>query len=117
MKLNKEIKGLAKYVSEHVLIILNTVEKYKIKEKLEELVSELKNFREYDYDDEVNLLTAMVVLEKKGMICRGRKGVIGQRSLWEYQGRNNRANKPSNDEIQIVYADGAGQSTYLQLVE
>ena len=31
LKLNKEIKGLAKYVSEHILMTLNTVDKHKIK--------------------------------------------------------------------------------------
>ena len=55
LKINKEIRGLPKYVSEHVLTTLNTVEKQTIKEvvdclkerfgrtrleQIEELVSE-----------------------------------------------------------------------------
>ena len=66
LKLNKDIKGLAKYVSEHALTIWNTVEKQKIEEivdylktryrrtrleKLEELVSQQMNFQKDDYDD------------------------------------------------------------------
>ena len=59
MKFNKEIKGLAKYVSEYVLTTLNAAERQKIGEiveclkkpygrtrlqKLEELVSKWMNF-------------------------------------------------------------------------
>ena len=35
LKLNKEIKGLAKYVSQHVLTTLNTAEKQNIKDFIE----------------------------------------------------------------------------------
>ena len=35
LKLNKEIKGLVKYVIENVLMSINTVEKHKIKEVIE----------------------------------------------------------------------------------
>ena len=35
MKLNKEIEGLAKYVGEHVIGRLDTIEKQKVKEIVE----------------------------------------------------------------------------------
>ena len=66
LKMTEEIKGLEKYISEHVLTSLNTPDKQKIKkvtqcleerygrtrlEKLEELVVEWMKFREDDYED------------------------------------------------------------------
>ena len=65
LKTNKEIEGWPKYVSEHVLTMLNTLEKQTIKEvvdclkerfgktrleKIEELVLECIKFRDDDYD-------------------------------------------------------------------
>ena len=35
LKINKEVKGLAKYVGVHILIVLNAVERQKIKEVIE----------------------------------------------------------------------------------
>ena len=70
IKCDKDIKGLAKYVGEHILTTLNTVEKQKVKEvidcleiryggtrleKLEELVTDYIKFRENDYEDEDDL--------------------------------------------------------------
>ena len=65
--MNKEIKGLENFLSEHVLITLSTPEKQKVKEiiacleerygrtrleKMEELVLDLIGFRDNDYEDE-----------------------------------------------------------------
>ena len=79
MKHNKDIKGLAKYVGEHILTTLNTVEKQKAKvvieclevryrqirlEKLKELVTDYVKFREDDYEDEDDV----GVSKKKGRV-------------------------------------------------
>ena len=67
LKVNKEIKGLEKFVSEHVLTTLSTPEKQKVKkiiacleerygrtrlEKIEELVLDWIGFRDDDYEVE-----------------------------------------------------------------
>ena len=80
LKHNKDIKGLAKYVEEHILTTLNTVEKQKVKEvidcleirygqtrleKLEELLTGYVKFREDDYDDEDDLLQVMLEFQRR----------------------------------------------------
>ena len=75
LKTNKEIGGLLKYVSGHVLTIPITLVKQTIKEvadcfkerfertrleQMEELLSEYIKFRDNDYDKEDDLLQAMV---------------------------------------------------------
>ena len=77
--MNKDVKGLAKFVSEHILTALNTAEKQTIGEvmeylracygrtrleKIEELVVKWMNFRDDDYDDEDNLLQAMIEIQR-----------------------------------------------------
>ena len=67
MTLNKDVKGLPKYVSEHVLTTLNPVETQKIGEimeylkahyrrtrleKIKDLVVKWMNFRDDNFDDE-----------------------------------------------------------------
>ena len=78
-KHNKDIKGLAKYVGEHILTTVNTVEKQKVKvidcleirygqtrlEKLEELLTGYVKFREDDYDDEDDLLQVMLEFQRR----------------------------------------------------
>ena len=78
--MNKEIKGLEKFVSEHVLKTLSTLEKQKVKEiiacleeiygrtrleKMEELVLDWIGFRDDDYEDEYNFLHAMEELQRR----------------------------------------------------
>ena len=80
LKHNKDIKGLAKYIGEHILTTLNTVEKQKVKEvtdgleirygwtrleRLEELVSEYIKFRVEDYEDEDDLLQVMLEFQRR----------------------------------------------------
>ena len=45
LKLNKDVKGLAKYVSEHVPMALNTVDKHKIKKVVEFLLARYRRTR------------------------------------------------------------------------
>ena len=76
LKMNKEINGLAKYVGEHILPGLDTVEKQKVKEvtellkvkygrarleELEELMTDWMNFKANEYEDEDSYL---FVIEK-----------------------------------------------------
>ena len=78
--MNKDVQGLTKYVSEHILIVLDTTEKQKIGEvlecltkhygrtrleKIEELVGKWMNFRENDFDDEDDLLQAMTEMQRR----------------------------------------------------
>ena len=73
MNINKEVKGLAKYVGEHILPVLKTVECQTIKdiieclekiygrtrlEKLGKLMLDWMNFKDDDYNDEDDLLLA-----------------------------------------------------------
>ena len=80
LKNNKDIKGLAKYVGEHILTTLNTVEKQKVKEvidclgirygqtrleKLEELVTDYIKFMEDDFEDENDSLQMMLEFQRR----------------------------------------------------
>ena len=73
LKLNKDLKVLRKCVSEHILTVLDTVDKQEIGEvmeclkkcygrtrleKIEKLIVKWINFREDDFDDEDYLLQA-----------------------------------------------------------
>ena len=83
LQLNKDIKGLAKYMSEHVLTTLNAENREKIGEvvkclktrygrtrleKIEELVSKLMSFRYDDFDDEDDLLQVMVEIQRRKIL-------------------------------------------------
>ena len=51
LKLNKEVKGLANYVSKHILTTLNTLEKHKIKEVIECLETRYGRTRKENLED------------------------------------------------------------------
>ena len=70
LKMNKEIDGLAKYVAEHILTRLDTVEKQKVKEvtgllkvkygrprieQLEELMTDWMNFKANEHEMRMNI--------------------------------------------------------------
>ena len=72
--MNKEIDGLAKYVGEHIITRLDRVEKWKVKEvtellkmkygrtrieELEELMTDLMNFKANEHENEDDYLFAM----------------------------------------------------------
>ena len=78
--MNKEIKGLERFVREHVFTMLSAPEKQKVDdvikcledrygrtrlEKIEELVLDWIKFNENDYDDEGDLLHAMEEIERR----------------------------------------------------
>ena len=78
--MNKEMKGLERFVSEHVLTTLSSPEKQKVDdvikclkyrygrtrlEKIEELVLDWIKFNENDYDDEGDFLYAMEEKERR----------------------------------------------------
>ena len=71
LKIDKEVKGLAKYGGEHILHILNTQERQTVKEiieysdkkyertrleKLEQLVSDWLKFSGNDFDDKDDII-------------------------------------------------------------
>ena len=74
LKMNKEVNGLAKYVGEHILPVLDTVETQTVQqivgilkrkygktrmEDLEDLVMDWMNFKANEYEDEDEYLLAM----------------------------------------------------------
>ena len=74
LKMNKEVNGLEKYVGEHILPVLDTIEMQTVQqivgilkkiygrtrmEEVEELVMEWMNFKPDDYEDEDEYLLAM----------------------------------------------------------
>ena len=76
----KDIKGLPKYVGEHILTTLNTVEKQKVEkmidcldirygwtrlEKLGELVTDYIKSRKDDYKDEGDLLQVILEFQRR----------------------------------------------------
>ena len=80
LKQNKEVSGLEKYVGEHILPVLDTVEMQTVQsiigilkrrygktriEEVEELVIEWMNFKPNDYEDEDEYLLAMERLQTK----------------------------------------------------
>ena len=80
LKVNKEIKGSERFLSEHVLTMLSTPEKQKVKEvikcledrygrtrleKLEELVVDWMRFKVDDYEEEGDFLHAMEEIQRR----------------------------------------------------
>ena len=80
LKQNKEVSGLEKYLGEHILPVLDTIEQQTVlslvgvlkrkygktrMEEIEELVMEWMNFKPNDYEDEDEYLLAMERLQTK----------------------------------------------------
>ena len=86
LKMNKEVKGLAKYLGEHILLVMNTVQHQKIKEvldylekryrrtrleNLEELMLDWMKFNVAHYDNEDELLQAMGYIQMRKEELKG----------------------------------------------
>ena len=75
LKHNREIKGLTKYVGEHILTTLNTVRAKgeesnrllgrKVLEKLEKLVKDFLKFREDNYKNQDALVQVMLEFKRR----------------------------------------------------
>ena len=80
LKRNKEIKGLQKFLAEHILPIIKTKDDQNVKnvvtllnerysrtrtEKVEEAIEDLFKFREDNYEDDDELMLAMSELRKR----------------------------------------------------
>ena len=80
LKKNKEIKGLQKFLADHILPVIVTKDDQNVKkvvtllnerygrtrtEKVEEAIEDLFRFREDDYDDDDELMLAMSELRKR----------------------------------------------------
>ena len=71
LNINKEVKGLAKFVGNHILPVLNTAEHQTVKDiidclekkygrtRLEKLVSYWMKFKENDFDDRDDFIQVM----------------------------------------------------------